>query len=581
MERLRSTSKSLAGKTGLLPAARALRRLVLAAINPAFRHQESERRRRERVQLARFLEFRGLYGSALQYNLSGAPAPAKRVLIIGAIRLLEVELALIKAMEMAGFEPVVLLMDDSPVLRRYYELAGVREFHLWSEYCRPDRFAQAADAVITQCGSFERLLEFEHAGARVGKIAASTTMRILTLATLDLAVDTVRATCAREIAVGMAAAEAARKVLETAKPELALSIETGYADKGALFDVCLANGVDVVRWHPAHKSNTLMLKRYSLATRGQHPHSLSSESWQLVRAIRWTDARRTQLHRELHGTYATGDWYGENATQFDRRLVDAVKIRQQLGLHPGRKTAFIFPHIFWDASFSWGDNLFHDYQAWFLRTVEAACDIDHVNWVIKIHPAHIGKAQDGVTNYGEPAEVTTLREAFGTLPDHIFQIAADSDISTYSLFDLMDYCVTVRGTVGLEAAARGIPVLTAGTGRYDHMAFTIDSESEAEYLARIAHIADIAPMSPAQRELAERYAYGLFILRPLPLTSVTLEFEKGNDPANYFARTRYRVASAGDWWSSADFGSFAKWLNEGGQPDFLMPVPANEGGSAA
>ncbi len=84
----------------------------------------------------------------------------------------------------------------------------------------------------------------------------------------------------------------------------------------------------------------------------------------------------------------------------------------------------------------------------------------------------------------------------------------------FSLFGVMDYCLTVRGTAGIEAARLGVPVLTAGPARYSGLGFTIDSASRAEYLARVARIQDTPPLSDEQRELAERFAYGLFVLRP-------------------------------------------------------------------
>ena len=74
----------------------------------------------------------------------------------------------------------------------------------------------------------------------------------------------------------------------------------------------------------------------------------------------------------------------------------------------------------------------------------------------------------------EPAEVIALRRHIKELPPHVFFIPAESPISTFSFFGVMDYCLTVRGTIGIEAARMGIPVLTAGTGRYDRKGFTIN-----------------------------------------------------------------------------------------------------------
>jgi hypothetical protein len=567
---IKPTLIAILKKLGLFSVARFLKTSIRIMIKPEFRRQELERRQRERTSQERFLKFKLQYGEILQQSLSSGNKSDKRVLVIGSIRLLEIELGLIKALELAGFELAVLVWHNSQLLKQYYDLTGVKKFLYWDDFGNTSRFLPAAEDVVEKFQSLEELLAFEYVGAHVGKNAAATTLRILKTASLDLTSDGVRNTVTKQVAIGMASAIAAQNIIKKINPNLALSIDTVYSEKGELFDVCLANGVDVIRWHPAHKSNSLMLKRYTCGNRDDNPHSLSTQSWELVRTMKWTEAHHDQLQREMHNSYARGDWYGENATQFDKHFMDADKIRERLGLDPRKKTAFVFPHIFWDASFSWGDNLFDTYEEWFIMTVHNACANKGVNWVIKIHPANLGKGDDGLQE--EPAEESTLRRHLGELPPHVFLIPAGSDICTYSLFGLMDYCVTVRGTVGIEAAIRGIPVLTAGTGRYDHKGFSIDSESCEEYLKRIAHIQEIRPLSPMQQELAERYAYGLFILRPLPLTSMTLEFDRANDPDNYFAQTRFNIRNKEDWYTTYDLKAFTEWVVNSKNQDFLISL---------
>jgi hypothetical protein len=369
----------------------------------------------------------------------------------------------------------------------------------------------------------------------------------------------------------MAYATAAHRIVQKFRPALAAFVDTGYSPKGELFDVCLAHGIPALDWGVAHKHSTLMLKRYTLENRDEHLNSLSPESWRLVRSMAWTEAHRERLQRELYGNYASGEWYSVAGTQFNKRFLETDRVQQQLGLDPTKKTAFIFPHILWDSTLFWGTCLFGDFAEWLIETVRAACANEAVNWVIKIHPAHVGKSvREGFRT--EPAEVITLRQHIGKLPPHVSMIPADSDMSTLSLFPLMDYCLTVRGTIGIEAARLGIPVITAGTGRYDHKGFTIESETRQQYLARLARIQDIPRLSPAQCELAERFAYGLFVLRPLPLTTVTLEYHKSLEKSTSEGRVNIKTKEA--WYTAADLQALAHWITDSKQADFLMPLPA-------
>ena len=77
----------------------------------------------------------------------------------------------------------------------------------------------------------------------------------------------------------------------------------------------------------------------------------------------------------------------------------------------------------------------------------------------------------------------------------------------------------MRGTVGIEMACHGVPVFTAGTGRYSHLGFTIDSKSKEEYLNRFAQMESQPSASPQQTQLARRFAHALFNLRPWPMRS--------------------------------------------------------------
>ena len=122
--------------------------------------------------------------------------------------------------------------------------------------------------------------------------------------------------------------------------------------------------------------------------------------------------------------------------------------------------------------------------------------------------------------------MVAIRERIGRLPPHVVLIPASNDINTFSLFDVMDCCVTVRGTIGLEAATLGIPVVTAGSGRYDRKGFTVDSETRRAVPGPLASIQDLPRLTPAQRELAERFAYGAFVMRPLALKVMSIEYER-------------------------------------------------------
>lgn len=556
--------RRLVKRAGLLPAARAVKRRLELLINPQVR-------RRDRADRQAFVAFQRAYGCALAHELGGnGSKPVALVVSIGFADGVKQELGLIKGLQLGGFEPVVLTWRD-PWLASYYRLAGVRRLQYWDEFLDPADGRDAA-ASLDQVHAFDELLALRDGPIRIGRFAAATAFRWLRAGSLNVQSPEDRRRLAPFLADALAYARAAERIVRAIQPRLAVFVDKGYTPQGQLFDQCVAQDIDAITWHNAHNSRSVILKRYTRDTRDAHPASLSSSSWEAVRRMAWTEAHRQRLQRELSDNYVSGEWFSEVGTQRNKRILEPAELQRRLGLDGDKKTAVIFPHILWDGTFFWGTDLFRDYEAWLLATVQAACANDRVNWIIKFHPANMVKnARDGVQ--GEPAELLTLRRHIGPLPPHLATIPAESDINTYSLFRAMDYCVTVRGTIGVEAASFGIPVLTAGTGRYDHKGFTVDSESPQEYVERIRRIHEIPLLSAPQRELAERFAYGVFVLRPLPLTAFTAQYQHD---AKATCVVRIHARTKEDWLSARDMNALAKWASASRDEDVLLPDPLQQ-----
>lgn len=522
----------------------------------------------ERAARRDFRAFRRAYGRVLGAPVPGAPRATKRALVVGTgfPASARTQLTLIKGLELAGFSTTVVT-QPVPIVPRYYALARVERVTWWSEFldAQTDR-NDPRDATLT---SMAELVDTEWRGIRIGRIAAATALRAIRAGSLDFERAQTRRFALEHLRSSRHAAIAADEILDRTKPDFVLFGDRGYTPQGQLFESAVRAGADVVTWNAAHRSNLLLLKRYDVANRDVHPASLSEPSWKSIQALPWSEERAAALAREVRDPYLTGDWYSEVGTQFNKRVLSGADLTVRLGLEPGRKTAVIFPHILWDGTFFWGDDLFSSYEEWLVETVRAACRNRDANWIINIHPANVVKnARDGRGE--EPAEATVLRERIGTLPAHVKVLGAGSDVSTLSLLDVADACLTVRGTVGIEAAVEGIPVLTAGTGRYDRHGFTIDSASRDEYLATLARIHELPPMSEVERELARRFAYGVFVLRPLPLSSMTLQYRQD---ALATPDAQMRIARAEDWATAPDLNAFAAWVNDRGAADYLQARP--------
>lgn len=533
---------------------------------------------RERARAAALAAFERDHGLALRAELLPAAIRGRALVVSVGQQGIEVELALIKALEIAGLETTSLDSVD-PWPSRYHRLvprSHVAGWHDFGVLTPPAAARREACSILGRVRSLDDLLAITLHGARVGRCTAATALRGLRVGSLDLAQALLREQIEPFLARSIAAADVAARVVERVRPQHALFVDRGYTPQGELFDTCLEAGIDTVTWNMAHRSNALMMKRYTRANRDVHPASLSPASWNLLRSIDWTTTHEERVVTELRSTYASGDWFSEVGTQFNAALMEAEALRAQLELDPRKPTAVIFPHILWDGTFFWGTDLFSSYEEWLVETLRVVARDRSANWILKIHPAHAVKnARDRVTS--QPAEVLAIRKHLGEMPPNVRLIEPTSRISTYSLYSIADSCFTVRGTVGIEAATFGIPAVTAGTGRYDRHGFTIDPDTKVEYLDTVAGVAALPRLTAEQRELALRYAYGEFVLRPLPLRALSYEFER--DSAATAVTRRFPTESSA-WRNSDELRAFAAWVSGGTEEDLLGSLAVGADASA-
>ena len=495
--------------------------------------------------------------------------PDHRVLIVSLCNWpaqIKTEIMLATALRLQGWSPWILTRSEYRLAKRYFEAAGMSRF---IDLDRQET-GRRANPVLAEDMAFPSFLNRREEGVDIGRHVLSTLVRTLRLGHLNLADPALAQPLRDAVARSMCAISQARKALEIVQPKKLLFLEKGYTPYGEIFDLALSQGLDVIQWGHSHRIDALMLKRYTAGDRTLHPFSLSSSTWAETRTMPWGPTKEQELLDEVQGRYESGSWFSRKYLQTNKRIKSPAEVRRQLGLDPTKKTAVIFSHVLWDATFFFGKNLFEDYERWLLEAVRVACQNDAVNWVVKLHPDYVWKLK--MLGDNEVPDQIILEETFGKLPSHVKILLPDTDISTFSLFEMTDYCLTVRGTIGIEMACFGIPVLTAGTGRYSELGFTIDSATAEEYLDRLRNIQQIPRLTAEQTELAQKHAYALLKLKPLPITAfeqVQMPLEKLGHPLDHNVVIKPR--SLQELEDAVDLKLFGQWACHSKTPDFLLP----------
>jgi hypothetical protein len=490
--------------------------------------------------------------------------------IEASVLALEVNAVLAKALELAGARPVFVTFRHSWWSEEYLRALGQRDLVHVDDYLSPRAGyeAQAAE-LLDGCRSVGDLLALRRGGAEVGRPAASRAMKWTKQGRLDL--DEVRDTLVFALTDSLWFADAAERLVADLRPAKLLAYEAySYTPSAQFFDAALRRGIDTILWMRSPLEYTLLFRRYDYEQRHDHFFSLTDETWDEVREASWSPEHGRALVERLRGMYLQGHWFMRKDVLRDKRTKSRDEVVAELGLDPSKRTAVIYSHVLYDATFWFGTSLFPDYGTWLVETIRRARENPRVNWIVKMHPENVTKSLVRPGGYELTAleEYRLLRQHFPELPAHVALMLPDNDANPLSLFDATDWGLTVRGTIGLELPCFGTPVLTAGTGGYSGRGFTLDSATVAEYLSALDGIHEIPPLDAETTALAQRFAHAVFFRKPIPIQSFRWEVVFGKEsPLAFWLNVR----SLEELRAAPDLRRFADWALASSRGDLVQP----------
>lgn len=466
------------------------------------------------------LNEKSIYQSSLKKGQSRSGTTFLIVSFLPLPYCLKMEGIISNSLKRRGHRVVVLsnLASDHLANEFHRKIYG-NEVLLLERFLRPvlvDRVESEIDEMLAvKTGLLRRLKKFEYRGAKIGLHVLATLSTDVVHGKVevdDRNIGRVRRMLTRSAHY----VDAADRVMKLLKPKLTIGIERGFVGTAEIFYASLINGVTYMQWVASHEPNSLMIKKYTWNNYRMHPFSLSGKTWENAKLSEWSSQDGHGLKNKFEQGYKEGVWFKQKfldllgAHEYKGRH-DLVR---DLGLDGNFKIAVIYSHILSDANLFYGEDIFESgFEEWMIETVKAAAECKNVNWILKIHPANIHRnAKSGYA--GEYGEILALKNYFGKIPEFLKIVYPEDPLSPLSFFQGTDYAITVRGTIGIEAPVYGVTTLTAGTGRYSGLGFTVDSNSQDEYLKRIRKLNDVPMIEFNSVKLAQIFASTLFNLRP-------------------------------------------------------------------
>ncbi len=536
--------------------------------------------RRQSGLLLQYLVFRMRYAFVRVH--SDAPPTGKDVLIVNFTDWMpraQTEGLLMRHLQQRGYRPVVLTKSDCHWSMRTYRLFGVDSFVMIDD---PALFDPQDDeritSIIREMKTPDDILRFTLDDLPIGQSILSTLIRNLCRPTLDLTDPEAIALLRRILHNALQSARAIRAYYDSTNIEAVFFNEIGFVPYSVFFFAALHRRIPVIQYVHAQRLDAFVFHRHTVERGMIDPVHVTEESWEKILALPWTAAVEETFMKDLKRHYEQRTWFNLMLSE-EKIHKSPEEVRRQIGLDPNKKTAVIFTGVVWDDTFFLGKNLFENYDHWLVETLKIACANTHVQWVIKLHPDYLWYTENkGIADRDAPfRDLVAVMANIEKLPDHIKIVPPDTDISTYSFFAVTDYCITVRGTVGIEFPTFGVTTFVAGNGKYSNFGFTENSETREEYLEKMRYIQDWAALSPERRTLARRHAHALFVLRVAPTPSMELvPIRKNKRVVSH--KMAMHARSARDLDEDQGLRGFAEWLLHSKDEDYLrLPQKTAEG----
>jgi hypothetical protein len=307
----------------------------------------------------------------------------------------------------------------------------------------------------------------------------------------------------RYLEAALRTAAVATRLFETNAYDTAVFHHGIYVPQGLIGEVCRRQGVRVVNWDTAYRTRSFIFSH------GQsHHRTLATEPTEVWRALALTPEQKRTLHAYLRARETgTDDWI-----RFHDGANDDLSGFSRARRLDGRVRIGLLTSVTWDARIHYPSNAFSSMMDWIFATIEHFARRSELQLLIRVHPAELRGARPARQRVAEE-----VRRKWPVLPHNVTVVGPEDPVSTYALMESCDTALIYNTKMGVELAARGLPVIVAGEAWVRGKGFTTDVSSAVAYEGALAGLPAGRRMTAAQVDLAERYAYHVFFRRMIPL----------------------------------------------------------------
>lgn len=498
---------------------------------------------------------------------SDSPPNNKTILIINLSTLIsqaKTDSLLSRYLMERGTQICVITYKKHIINEKYYKLFGINHIIYLEDYFQYNKIKRYYAEARELCKNYEysELKQAKYKGTyELGKQVLTSIGRKSKKGKESWNAIEMRSIVLEKMIEGMQIYDAMEAIIEKHKPAQAIMNEIFYLECSACANALIDHSVPIIQYiSDSDRKSIIMKKRTSQENLRDHPMAMSKEIFNKILEQPFSEEQSLKIKEKILEPYISGKEINQN----NKKIKTKQEVYEQLGLDKEKKNVVIYSHVLWDANMFYGKDLYEDFEEWFVETIRTACRNPAVNWIVKMHPANVWKNPRGE----KCREMELIEENFDSLPPNFFLIKPDTDINTYSFFEITDCAVTVRGTIGMELPCLGIPVLTAGTGRYSGLGFTLDSATKEEYEERLLNVQNYEKLKTEDISKARKYVYAIKKLVPYQFEGVKYSYNTHlgiNHP--FITQCAIEVNSGDKFWNNSEARRFCDWALEANDLD--------------
>jgi hypothetical protein len=472
-----------------------------------------------------------------------------------------------------GYRVIAITSRSRPIQNLYLRLFRFDLLYLEDLRVNQTDVPPAVQAEFDRLETFHDFKEYEYQGMPLGKMALSTFSRHRATGIMDVADSDSRNSVRHWLERLYQVIHVADTIFARERVSMLYFTEVFMEEYGAFYYAALKRKLNIIRFAGTVRDNAIVVQHLNEESDRTHFSSISPISWAEILKAPDSFAMEAELDQSFLDRY--GDrWALSKRNQPNTRIMPCDEARALLRVPDSKKIAVIYSHILYDTLFFNGEDLFDNYADWLVRSVKAACANPQVQWFVKVHPSNLWRGELEYYHGGKYEEVRLIEEYIGPLPDHVQLVYPDTLLSPYTWMQIADFGITVRGTSGIELGALGKTVITAGSGRYEDIGFSLNSSSVEEYLSVLARIPEVPAPTSDQTSLARRFAYATFCMKPFTLDFMKPVTRSGrdkifsSDDLVYLGQFDAKLAAP-----ASSIQRFSSWCQDRGNTDFLNPWP--------